>query len=423
MSVSAGEAYPARQVGVSGFPALLFVGTFLYCWVSLSPFGDLSRLEGGSPALDQLMALGLAAIAMGFAASAGLGKELLRPRWMIVLAFAWLAATSLGAPEIGTALRRLFVAGLFCVNASLFLLLPRDRQHFAALLALCVGSVIALCYLGVIAMPGRAIHQASDVVEPQLAGDWRGLFDHKNIAAPAMVVLVFFSLYLAKRWSAAGGLLLAALAFVFLYQTNGKSALGLMPLSLMLAWLLEKRPGFGTVALLMVLIGFNLMTVGAAFEPAIRDFVAGLGIDATFTARADVWNLALTAILERPWTGYGFQSFWQTETLLASEAATETWAVNAAHAHNAYLDMLLDGGVIAFTLLVTWLVILPLRDIGRAYSRGADASLTRLYARIWVFGLLVACLESNFFTYIGPMWFSLLVAIFGLNLQGRVEAR
>ncbi len=422
MTLSQGAAaYPARQAGASAFPALLFIGTFLFCWISPSPFGDLGTLEGGSQALDQLVALGLAVLALGFAASAGLLTELLRPRWIILLAFASLAVSSLAAPEVGTALRRLFVAGLFCVNASLFLLLPRDRKQFAALLALCVGAVIAMSYFGVLALPGRAIHQASDVMEPQLAGDWRGVFDHKNMAAPAMVVLVFFSLYLARRWSRAGGWILAGLAFVFLIQTNGKSALGLLPLSMALGWLLERRPWLGALVLLTVLAGVNLFTVGTAFDEALRDFVAGLGIDATFTSRADVWNVAMMGITERPWMGHGFQSFWRSEALLTSQAASETWAVTAAHAHNAYLEMLLDGGAIALVLMVVWLIVLPLGDIARAYRRNADRALTRLYVRIWVLGLLVACMESNFFTHVGPMWFSLLVAVFGLNLQARAD--
>lgn len=403
------------------FPALLFVATLLFSWISISPFGDLSNPEGGSAALDQLVALGLALLALAYATKAGLLAGLLQPRLAIGLVFGWLALVSLGAPEVGTALRRLLVAGLFCVNASLLLMLPRSQEQFSRLLGLCVLLVLALCYFGVLALPSRSIHHAGDLVEPDLIGDWRGVFDHKNIAAPAMAVLLFFCLYLKSRWSAPLGWLLGGLALVFLVQTNGKSALGLLPLALVLAFALEKRPRAGAVLILVVLLAFNLVTVGAAFLPAIGDFVANLGVDATFTARADVWNLALTAILERPLTGYGFQSFWQSEALLTSELARQTWAVNAAHAHNSYLEALLDGGVPALVLMVVWLVLLPLRDVAGAIRRNADPHLTRLYARVWVFALLAACLESNFFTYVGPMWFSLLVAVFGLHFQARAE--
>lgn len=401
--------------------ATLFGFIFLFAFVSLSPFGDLSA-EGGSLALDQLAALALALLALGFAAARGLLPMVLRPRLVLTLVFGWLAIAALLAPDAATALRRLFVTGLVALNASLLLVLPRNSRGFAMLSGVCVSIVLALCYIGVLVIPGRAIHQAGDLFEPQLAGDWRGVFDHKNVAAPAMVILVFFSLYLTRAWSGlAWGL--AALALVFLVATNGKTALALMPLALILAFVAENRPRTGAVLIVGLLLAFNLLTVGAAFVPAIGAFVESLGVDATFTARADVWNLALTAAAEHPLMGYGFQSFWQSEALLSSDFAYTTWAVNAAHAHNAYIEAVLDGGLVAMGLVVVWLVVLPLRDAGLAQARRADPLLTRLYLRIWLFGLFSACLESSFFSATSPVWFAILVAVFGLYFQARADLR
>lgn len=408
--------HPVAERG--GFLAsLLFCAIFLFALVSLSPFGDLTQETGGSLALDQLSALALALAALLYAAAQGLLPIILRPRFVIVLAFGWLAFVSLAAPDIATALRRLLVAGLFSVSASVLLVLPADRRHFGALIAFCVAVVLGLCYFGVIALPAAAVHQTGDFLEPGLAGDWRGVFDHKNIAAPAMVVLFFFCLYVGARWSAPVGLALALLAFVFLIQTNGKSALGLLPVTLVLAWVLERAPVLGGMIVVAVLAALNILTVGAAFLPAIADFVEGLGVDASFTSRADVWRVALAAIAERPWTGYGFDSFWQSDMLLNSEMAGRTWAVNAAHAHNSYMEMMIDGGVPALALALVWLLLMPLRDIWRARRRSAEPALTRLYTRIWLFAMILACLESHFFQTSGTLWFALLVAVFGLHFQ------
>lgn len=407
-----------RPTPVSG---LLFACAFLLAWISLNPFSDLAREQSGSPALAQLAILALGGLIFAYAAKARLLALVLQPRPLIALVFFWFAFTALGAPEIGTALRRLFVVGLVALLASLVLVLPRDRGHFSRLLGLCVMAVLALCYFGVIALPGRSIHQATDLYEMALAGDWRGVFIHKNIAAPIMVVFVFCGLYIAHGWSKLMGWLLVALALVFLVQTNGKTALGLLPLTLVMVWLLERRPRLGGALVMTLLAAFGVITVGAAFIPAIGAFVEGLGIDATFTARADVWNLAIQAALERPLAGYGFQSFWQTDALLASDWSRQTWAVTAAHAHNGYLEAILNGGVPALFLVLLWLVFRPLGDVTTAVGRGAEPHLTRLYARIWLFALLLACLESTFFTSTDPMWFSLLIAVFGLNYQARAH--
>lgn len=422
--MSGAAARPLSDLGQSSAPlaSVLFVATFLFGLVSLNLYADLASEESRSLALDQLTTLALAAGALLCVARAGLTSLVLQPRAIVVLVFAWLAITSLGAPDVATSLRRLFVAWLFCLSASTLLVLPKDRGQFALLLALCVMIVLGLCYFGVVALPARAIHHASDVGEPALAGDWRGVFEHKNLTAPAMVILLFCSLYLAARWSAPAGWTMAALAMIFLVQSNGKSALGLLAPAMAIAALLVRWPRLGAVLVICVLLALNGLTVGAALVPSIRDFVAALGIDATFTSRTDVWTLATDAIMERPLTGYGFDSFWRTEQLLDSDMASETWAVSAAHAHNSYLETMLDGGVPALVLAVAWLVLLPLKDVALAARRGAERRLTLLYARMWIFALLLACLESSFFKSSGTMmWFVLLIAVSGLHLQARAD--
>lgn len=416
--------YPAPSIAVDQekrtFSSIVFVSIFLYGFMSLNPYPDLSSETGRSLALNQLAALALVICACICAARYGVLSLVARPRTMIVLVFGWLLLTSLGAPEVLTAWRRLLVTFLVCLQASLLLTLPKSRENFDSLLTVAVTLLVALCYFGVLMLPGRAIHQAGDIVEPALAGDWRGVFEHKNIAAPAMVILFFMSLYIARS-SRKLGWFLAILTLVFLIQTNGKSALGLLPVTICLAWLVERAPFLGSVVLVSFLSVFNLLTVGSAISPGIFQFVDSLGVDATFTARSDVWSLALSAVAEHPWTGYGFHSFWQVDTLQQSETATETWAVTAAHAHNAYIDTMLDGGIPALVLTFIWLVLSPMRNLSLAKRRSSDRSITRLYARIWVFALILASMESTFFVTHGLMWFALLIAVFGLHFQARAD--
>ncbi|RYE52555.1 MAG: O-antigen ligase family protein, partial [Hyphomicrobiales bacterium] len=144
-------------------------------------------------------------------------------------------------------------------------------------------------------------------------------------------------------------------------------------------------------------------------------------IDATFTDRTAIWKLALSSIANRPFTGYGFQSFWQTDALFYGNASASTWAVTAANAHNAYVEQLINGGWPLLILVVIWLVVLPTRHASAALARGSDSDLTRLYLRIWLFGLFTSCFESPFFENAGPIWFTILIAVFGLRLQAHAD--
>ena len=43
-----------------------------------------------------------------------------------------------------------------------------------------------------------SIHQATDPQEPLLAGDWRGTFGHKNVAAGVMAMLLFLGICIVR---------------------------------------------------------------------------------------------------------------------------------------------------------------------------------------------------------------------------------
>lgn len=399
--------------------AVLFLVVFLYCWVSAYPFENLQDPPANAAAVNQIAGFLLTLGLLAYAAANRLLSMLLRPRALILFLFAWLALTTAMSVDPLVGLRRLFFTGLLCVCASTLPVLPASREQFGRLLKLLVLILLGASYLGVVLMPDRAIHQVHDLYEPRLAGDWRGIFNHKNTAAPAMVVLCFISLYAMRTGRRAAWAAMAVLAIVFLWKAGGKTALGLFPVTLLLAFLVTRRPLLGAAALVATMAVIGTLTIGSALSPGIHEFLAGHGIDATFTARTDIWQIALEAAGRQPLSGYGFGSFWGSDMLLNSPHSEYSWAVNAWHAHNGYIEVLLSGGVPALALTALWLVVLPLRDVAAARRRGADPALTTLFTRIWVFSILYTFLENALFTGTGPIWASLLVAVFGLRQQAR----
>ncbi|NJN48601.1 MAG: O-antigen ligase family protein [Alkalinema sp. RL_2_19] len=68
-----------------------------------------------------------------------------------------------------------------------------------------------------------------------------------------------------------------------------------------------------------------------------------------------MWFGALDKIAERPWLGYGFRAFWRPEG-----GAPEIWKIvgyEPPHAHNGYINISLDLGVIGLALFLLSLLI------------------------------------------------------------------
>lgn len=416
------ETGPARGAEGSWFPALLLVVLFCFFWIGLSPFPDpnapglLTAFGTSSNVVNQIIVVGLSSLVLVVLVNHPARGLVLRSYGLLAVIFCWLLVTAAFSEFPDTALRRIIFAMLVCLCASTVLLLPRDSDHFGKLIGACVLVAVLLSLLGVIAVPQRAIHQGSDALEFQLAGDWRGHFGHKNVAAAAMVFAVFFGIFAIRTGSLWIGAAIIAGATVFLLNSGGKTAAAMLPAILLASWLFER---IGPLRVVLVTCGLGLVNYVLLLTSVSRDmqvFFTSLGIDPTFTDRASIWQLALGAAAKEPVVGHGFQTFWQMETLVYGEAASTSWAVTAANAHNAYLDQVINGGFPLLALMVVWLVLLPCHHAGLAFKRALNPELTRLFVRCWLFMLFLSCLESPFFDNRGPVWFTMLIAVFGLRM-------
>lgn len=415
------DMHEGSAIGVLGPP--LFVATLLFYLITLTPFIDLSAADAGDPAADksstinQIVFLGLTASLWLTAVCSPVRHLAVRPRSLLIVTLLWFAFVSAISAHPDLAVKRVVLAMLTIVNAGIFLLLPRSERQFAGMLSMCCTATLALAYLGIALWPQLAIHQASEVREPMNAGMWRGHFAHKNVAAAAMVIIGFAGLYLYSTGRRIVGGAITLLAVVFLTQTGGKSSTAALPGILVIAWIFERWRAIRIPMVFLGIAAFNIITVGCSISPAMRELVASLGVDPTFTHRIDIWRVAASAVAERPLTGYGFQLFWQTDEMVYKTGGGASWAVAAFNAHNAYLDAAITTGIPGLILTLALLVWLPLRDVSRAEARGNDPALTRLFTRIWLYGVFTACVESMFFQSGSLAWFMVIVSIFGLRLQ------
>ncbi len=404
---------------------VLFMATFLFFWITTTPFIDLTGAAvldpsaGNSNRLNQIVSLALFAGMFAYGLAHPMRGIILQPRPLLAVLYIWFMFVSATSAYPMFGIKGTVLAVMVTINASIYLLLPASERHFAKMLGIGTLFMLAVAYYGILFKPTLAIHQASELREPMNAGLWRGHFPHKNSAAAAMVIAAFFGLFVMNVWSRLAGLVIVVLSFNFLLHTGGKTSTAMLPAIVLLAWVFE-RFRFLRIPIVIGGVGlFNLFAVGSAVFKPLSDFVTELGIDATFTNRADIWRFAFTALAEQPITGYGFKAFWQTSELVNSGGSIETWAVAAANGHNSYLDIALTTGFPGLLLTVIWLLVLPLRNIARLAPAVEHSHLTRLYIRVWLYTIFNAGLESLFFEGGNLLWFTFLFSLYGLHLQSR----
>jgi O-antigen ligase len=406
-----------------------FIGALLLAWVSLRPFIDrgdmlLKDLSTGNETLTYLAFGGMAVLTIGLAMhdnARGL-LTLLTPGY--VLLSCWIVVTVLLSLDPTTSIKRFALTICVTAVAASLMLLPKSQHELMRWISVAALALLAVCYLGLLLAPNLSIHLATDAQEQALAGNWRGSFGHKNVAAAVMAMLLFFGIYVARSGAWLSGAVIIGLSSLFLLFSAGKSSLTLSFAVLALTSLTTVIRSFWlrAVMLLAPLVLLNLLSVGTVMNEGLAEIARMLPLDSSFTGRTDIWTFAVQALQLRLPTGYGFAAFWGSDSIRNLPEGME-WAEYASHSHNGYLDTALAMGLPGLVLLIAVLVISPLRNFHAADRGGNSGPLAMALLRIWLFGLYLSSLESFFLDRADPLWFTFLVAVFGLHYLARFRVR
>jgi O-antigen ligase len=264
---------------------------------------------------------------------------------LAVLSTAW-------SVDPATTLRRsfaLFGTTLF----GLYLAARYDVRGLLELLATALGIAALLSVVFAIALPAYGLDTGV------YSSNWRGVYAQKNNLGEIMVVgtiafLLVWRTAERRRWVALGG---AGLCTALVLLSGSKTALGVLFLLLALAGLFRALRWSYTVAI-PVLIGIIFLAGAGAlwFLANAEGILTSLGKDATLTGRTPMWAAIVDMIARKPWLGYGYSAFWGG----ADSAAAPVFRVIGwvtPHAHNGYLDILLQLGVLGLLVFLAGLAV------------------------------------------------------------------
>lgn len=176
----------------------------------------------------------------------------------------------------------------------------------------------------------------------------------------------------------------------------------------------HSRASQGHLGLLKALIpSFFFIYVVLAFGFDINAHIAGaVGRDPTLTHRTEIWGLLLS-MHTNSLLGTGYESFWLGPRL---NWIWKTFAPGLNEAHNGYLEVYLNLGLIGLLLLVG-VLIASYRTIWKKIT--LNSSLGSLSLACWTVLLFYSVTEVGFRS--GLMWFTFLLG--GLAVSGRAKNR
>jgi O-antigen ligase len=404
---------------------IAFGAAFMIMVVPLHPFPDLSTFstlgtwEVGDQ-LNQVIYTTLAALLLLMAGQVNSAPLLSQVTLGLIAVLAWIFVSVLYSQNPDLSFRRYGFTLIVMTIAATWLLLPLGLRNLASTLALIIGGILVACYAGVMLLPEFSIHQMHDLLEPQLYGNWRGIYGHKNEAGATMALFVLFGLFIARVLNRIVGSLIALASLIFLVLCAAKTSMILLPAIILMSLCCSRIQNFAGRATICLLPLFMLWALIAA--ACYRSDVAGIlnlpFSDTSFTGRTDIWKFAIEHALDRPLTGHGFMAFWRTRDLPTTDAVA-SWTTLAAHSHNGYLDIALTTGLPGAALCILFVVILPISNYHKCLQFETNRALSLLLLQIWLFGIYVNCFESALFDRGNRIWFFLSTSVFGLHFLAR----
>jgi exopolysaccharide production protein ExoQ len=99
---------------------------------------------------------------------------------------------------------------------------------------------------------------------------------------------------------------------------------------------------------LRVLLFFFTLIFISTYDILVRNISAIFGRDATLTGRDDIWRIVLDVASRNPLIGVGYGGFWGLEI-------KEAMATGVVQAHNGYIDVYLQAGIVGIVILSLFL--------------------------------------------------------------------
>jgi exopolysaccharide production protein ExoQ len=244
-------------------------------------------------------------------------------------------------------------------------------------------------------------HGLVPTVDTAYPDAWNGAFVQKNDFARFIVltgILVLIRTRTTTRKFLVGvGAVAGSIALILLCHSRTALVVFMAMLVLLRVFRLRRR---GSRALMAGIAGV-LIVSGLLSVVVDLDSMAGLlGRDATLTGRTNIWALALESIAERPLLGYGYSAFWNVATEADRISTTLHWKV--PHAHNGFIDLTLQLGLVGIALYIVVYVIAVRRALSFAFSDPRQEAMWPLAYLAFV--LLYQVTESTIFVGNTILW-------------------
>ena len=223
-------------------------------------------------------------------------------------------------------------------------------------------SIAVLSFLTSTLAPAIGIHDKG----------WRGVLEHPNrlgILMALSITVWLINLLETPRQKVLSAVVILLSTVTMLFTNSATSIVLLITMIVVLGIVRIARTTGLRMAVICSTFAIIIGVIVASIISANLDAIlSALGKNRSLSGRGSIWPLLFQAVMKKPLLGYGYVGFWQGWQGEDDPSNFVRQAVHwgVGHAHNGFLEVLLQLGLIGTIILVGML----LRDFFRALLHG-----------------------------------------------------
>ena len=343
-----------------------------------------------------------------------LSIEILKANWLLLILLLYALISCTWSPAAFVSFKRwLQFLGLVLIGMAAISNVS-GMKSMISILRIFTAVSLTLSFLLPIIKPS-----APFMINP---GIWNGLYGHKNLLGAACLIGV--AVWLPAMFNKSSkterrvSFAMVLLSFLLLFLSRSTTSLIVCVLMLSAFFVIALRLPIAVKTLLIpipVLAIYLLIVNLTPYSP--MEFVLDIvGKDATFTGRTDLWVVVMDSFMENQYWGLGYNGFWVGEF---GESSYFTSSLNwnrMSQAHNGYLDILNELGMVGFAIFLAFL--------GQALFRGfnflkGNRQAGLVFLLIIIIAILSNFMESSFCRLVTPTWLMFLVSFVAMTPVNR----
>lgn len=199
-------------------------------------------------------------------------------------------------------------------------------------------------------------------------GTWRGIEVQKNLLAQTTLFCLLSSIVLFNfdkaRFSKIYDSLLILTSLLIIYKAHSSTGIIAVTIIMSMGLVFQIESIFNSLGIGRSVLGLtflfilSLSIIFIIFSSEIFGLIPGyFGKDMTLSGRVDIWEFALNDIEKKMLLGYGFATYWIMGSSRLEIFASYFQGFKVNEAHNGYLEILLQLGVVGFIFFLFVIVI------------------------------------------------------------------